>query len=112
MEKDYLDQLKDVLKDVLEKRHLGRLGKEKETVTKMSKIGEWFAVALSLSNNLVSPWTAKIVEIGGWWVVERGRINRCTGWERCHVVSSTGCCGPDDDCGTQGGACRKTHPLL
>lgn len=65
MEKDYLDQLKDVLKDVLEKRHLGHLGKEKEAVTKMSKIGEWLAIALSLSNNLVSPWTAKIVEIGG-----------------------------------------------
>lgn len=62
MEKDYLDQLKDVLKDVLEKRHLGHLGKEKETVTKMSKIGEWFGIALSLSNNLVSPWTAKIME--------------------------------------------------
>lgn len=25
MEKDYLDQLKDVLKDVLEKRHLGHM---------------------------------------------------------------------------------------
>jgi hypothetical protein len=29
----------------------------------MSKIGEWLAIALSLSNNLVSPWTEKIMEV-------------------------------------------------
>lgn len=28
----------------------------------MSKIAEWFAIALTLSNNLVAPWTAKIAE--------------------------------------------------
>jgi hypothetical protein len=28
----------------------------------MSKISEWLAIALTLSNNLVAPWTAKIAE--------------------------------------------------
>lgn len=54
MEKDYLDQLKFVLKDVLETRHLGKLGKN-ITKEKMNAIDHGLDVSFDFARKYMSP---------------------------------------------------------